>query len=253
MSTTQAVRSMVAAHDGGLRRFIERYFYFLMSLAIATIVVSGFSLTIGSRLFHAKVKPPALLWVHGAVFFGWIGLFMVQSALVRTRKVKLHKSLGWFFAGFGAAIPVLGIVITRVMSRFEISALHYDATERALFLPIPLQDMLAFTVVFGLAVLWRRRPEHHRRLMLVAACVLTAAAWGRMSAPTNVPYISFYCGVDGLILMGVLRDLVVNRRVHAVYLWCLPPLLLLQLGAIAISNNPTSWWIPIGKAFIGRV
>lgn len=253
MSTTQAVRPGIAVPITGIRRGIDRYFYFVMSLVIATVVISGFSLTIGGRLFHPQVKPPALLWVHGGVFFGWMGLFVLQSGLVRIRKVQLHRTLGLFFAAFAVAIPVLGIVITRVMSRFEISALHSDPLERAAFLPIPFQDMLAFVVVFGLAVLWRKKPEYHRRLMLIAACVLTAAAWGRMSVPSNVPYLSFYCGVDGLILMGVLRDLLVNRRVHAIYLWTLPPLVLLQLAAVAIAVQKASWWIPIGKAFIGHV
>jgi hypothetical protein len=237
----------------GLRRIVERYFYFVMSLVVATVVISGFSRTIGNGLLHPRVKPPGLLWVHGGVFFSWIALFVLQSALVRTRNVKLHKLLGWFFAAFALAIPVLGIAITRVMSRFEIGTLHYDAAERALFLPIPFQDMLAFTVLFGLAVLWRKRPEYHRRLMLVAACVLTAAAWGRMPAPTSVPYLSFYCGVDALILLGLLRDMVFIRKVHAVYLWSLPPLVLLQIGSIAIYVHKAAWWIPIGNAFIGRV
>lgn len=251
MSTTQAVRPGVALQSTGIRRAIDRYFYFVMSLVVATVVISGFSRTIGNGLLHPRVKPPALLWVHGAAFFGWMGLFILQSGLVRVRKVKLHKLLGWFFAAFALAIPVLGITITRVMSRFEISTLHRDAADRALFLPVPFQDMLAFAVLFGLAVLWRKRPEYHRRLMLIAACVLTAAAWGRMPGPSNVAYISFYSGVDALILMGVLRDLVVNRRVHAVYLWVLPPLVLLQLGAIAIYVQKAAWWIPIGRAFIG--
>lgn len=253
MSTTQAVRVGRTSQTSGLRRLIDRYFYFVMSLIVGTVVISGFSLTIGDKLFHPHVKPPALLWVHGAVFFGWMGLFIAQSGLVRIRKVALHKLFGWFFAAFALLIPILGITITRIMSRFEIVTLHSDAVERAAFLPIPFQDMLAFIVVFGLAVLWRRRPEYHRRLMLIAACVLTAAAWGRMPAPTNVPYISFYCGVDALILLGVLRDLVVNRRIHAVYLWSVPVLILFQLGAVAIYVQKPTWWIPIGNAFIGRL
>ncbi len=217
------------------------------------VVISGFSRTIGDGLLHPKVKPPALLWVHGAVFFGWLGLFILQSGLIRIRKIRIHKLMGWFFAAFALAIPVLGLVITRVMSRFEIGTLHYDPNDRALFLPIPFQDMLAFTVVFSLAVLWRKRPEYHRRLMLISACVLTAAAWGRMPGPISVPYISFYCGVDALILMGVLRDWFVNRKVHAVYLWSVPPLVLFQLAAMAIYSHKAAWWLPIGNAFIGRV
>lgn len=251
MSTAQVVQTAGALHPVGFRRLVERHFYFFMSLLIAVVVVAGFSRTMGQKLFHPQIKPPGLLWVHGAVFFGWLGLFILQSALVRTRNVKVHKQLGWYFAGFGVIIPILGVLTTRVMARFEIGTLHVDAIERTGFLAIPLQDMVAFAVAFTLAILWRKRPEYHRRLILIATCVLTAAAWGRMPLLINIPYISFYFGVDALILMGVMRDLIVSRRVHTVYLCYLPPLVLLQLGTIAIAANRPEWWLRIGHAFIG--
>jgi hypothetical protein len=140
-------------------------------------------------------------------------------------------------------------VITRVMSRFEIAFLHANPIERSAFLPIPFLDMAFFVIPFGLAIWWRKRPEHHRRLMLFAACVLTAAAFGRFLP--DVPYLSFYAGVDALIMIGVLRDIAVDRRVHPVYVWLLPPYVLLQLGALFIYSHRPEWWLRIGNAFIG--
>jgi hypothetical protein len=91
---------------------------------------------------------------------------------------------------------------------------------RDAFLIIPLSDMAAFAICFGLAILWRKVPERHRRLMLIATCVLTGAAFGRI--PVMHSPLSFYGGVDGLILLGVLRDLAVSHRIHTVYLAALP-------------------------------
>jgi hypothetical protein len=253
MSTTQALHTGSTVRPLGFRGFTERYFYLFMSLLTAVVVVYGFSRTIGPRLFYPRIQPPALLWIHGTVFFAWLGLFTLQSALVRTRNVKIHRRLGWYVAGIGAAIPLLGVAITRVMALFEINTLHRDVLERTAHLTIPLQDMAAFTAAFGLAILWRRRPEYHRRLILIATCVLTAAAWGRLPFMRYVPFFHFYAGVDALILLGVLRDLIVNRRVHAVYRWALPPIMLLQLEALTIYTHRSAWWLPIGKAFLGRV
>jgi hypothetical protein len=251
MSTTQVLHAAGSVRPVGFRTWVDRYFYFFMSLLAAVVVVYGFSHTISQALLHPGIRPPALLWVHGAVFFGWLGLFILQSALVRTRNVKVHKRLGWYFAGVGAAIPVLGVAITRVMSLFEINTRHYVVVERLGFLAIPLQDMVAFTAAFGLAILWRKRPEYHRRLVLIATCTLTAAAWGRLPVLINLPYISFYAGVDALIVLGVFRDFIVNRRVHAIYLSFLPPLVLLQLGTVAIAQHRPEWWMRIGRAFLG--
>jgi hypothetical protein len=169
--------------------------------------------------------------------------------LVRLRKVSVHKFIGWGIAVIGAVIPVLGISITRVMSRFDITFLHEDPIAESAFLPVPFLDMAFFLIAFGLAIWWRKRPEYHRRLILFAACVLTAAAFARFRL--HVPYLSFYAGVDTLIMIDVLRDLAVDRRVHPVYGCLLPPYVLLQLGAVFIVVHQPDWWLRIGNAFIG--
>ncbi len=93
----------------------------------------------------------------------------------------------------------------------------------ALFFTVSVQDMISF----GLAFWWRTRPEFHRRLMFVATCALTSAAFARIPW---VPGRWFYTGVDCLILLGVVRDLMTMKRIHPVYLWGLP---LMMLGQIA--------------------
>src|SRR5215469_7133896 len=141
MATMQSVRPSRSAVVSKVSQFLKRQFYLLMSLLVAGVVIYGFSKTIVAGLLRPAVKPPALLWVHGVVYFAWIGLFVLQSVLVRMRKVSVHKFLGWGFVVIGAMVPVLGIVITRVMSRFEIAFLHADPIERSAFLTIPFLDM----------------------------------------------------------------------------------------------------------------
>ena len=118
-----------------------------------------------------------------------------------------------------------------------------------LFRSIPMWDMIAFTVTFWLAVYWRKRPEFHRRLMLVATCTLTAAAFGRFPFP--IAYDYFYGGVDSLILLGVMRDLIVNRRVHPVYLYVLPVFVVGQAAVIYTSDHNLQYWARISHAILG--
>src|SRR5450432_2501447 len=77
------------------KTFLSRYFYFSMSLLLAALVVWGFSRTVETNLFHASPPRPLLLWIHGAAFSTWIVFFILQSALVRTKKVSIHRLLGW--------------------------------------------------------------------------------------------------------------------------------------------------------------
>ena len=223
-----------------LRTAVATYFYFFMSLLIAGVVVYGFSHTVDHFLIHAVPVRPWILYMHGAVFSGWVVLFIVQSALVRVRKVQIHRTLGWFGVGLGTIIPVLGLSTAITMDRFNIA--HFHEAEASPFLAIQLNDVICFAVLFTLAVLWRRKPELHRRLILMASCVLTSAAFARFPF---VPLHMTYWFVDGLILLGVLRDLIVNRRVHRVYLCALPLLIITQNTAMHLFFAAPRGWVRI--------
>lgn len=226
---------------------LEKYFYFLMSLLIAGVVVYGFSHTVDQNLIHPAVPRPLVLYVHAAIFSAWVILFIVQTALVRTRNVRLHRRLGWFGVGLGIAIPILGVWTAVTMARFNLRQFHSAHAEADLI--IPLFDIAAFTVTFGLAVYWRRRPEFHRRLMLVASCGLTAAAFGRFPADI-IPPGFFYAGVDSLIVLGLLRDLIVDRRVHRVYLYALPALLVGQSIVMYTNMLALPYWLRFAHAIL---
>lgn len=224
--------------------FLNQYFYFFMSLLIAVIVVWGFSHTIDQNLIHATPVRPWILYLHGAVFSGWVVFFIVQSSLVRMHKVRVHRTLGWLGLAWGVAIVVLGISTAITMTRFKVHILH--VTDAAQFLVVPLWDIVCFTVAFTLAILWRKRPEFHRRMMLIATCVLTAAAFGRFPAL----FTWFYAGVDLLIFLGVIRDLIVTRRVHPVYLYALPALIVGQSFVMHLVNTSSPQWLKIADAIL---
>jgi hypothetical protein len=226
-------------------RLLDQYFYFAMSVLIAAVVVAGFSRTVDQRLFHPAVTPPSVLWVHGVVFSAWVLFFILQSGLVRMRKVRWHRTLGWFGVALGAAVLILGVTTTIVMHRFQYFQLHRETAIRSI--SIPLWDMVCFAGTFGLAIAWRKKPEYHRRLLLVATCALTAAAFGRLPHSLLGPR-GFYAGVDVLILLGVARDLIVTRSVHRVYLVALPAFIAGQTF-VALSLT-TVWWYRIAKGIL---
>jgi hypothetical protein len=161
-------------------------------------------------------------------------------------RTRWHRTIGWFGLALGIAVFGLGVSSTIVMHRFEFLTLH-QGQNAIVYSSIPLWDMLCFAVVFSLAILWRKKLEYHRRLMLIASCVLTAAAWGRL--PESVlPGLWFYAGVDLLILMGAARDLLVNRKIHRVYLIVLP---LLISGQIVIAQITfTESWKRLAHAIL---
>jgi hypothetical protein len=227
--------------------WLDKYFYFSMSLLVAAIVVWGFSHTVEQNLFHASPPRPLLLLFHGAVFSAWVLFFILQSTLVRTHNVKWHRFFGWFGAGLAAAMVALGVTTSIVMGRFDIHTLHETSVDA--FLIIPWYDMVAFATLFSLAVFWRKKSELHRRLIFIATCGLLDAAFGRIDYIFN-HNLYFWC-LDGVILLGVVRDLVVNRRIHKVYLVSLPVLIVCQVFVVHTYASASAWWLRIADGVLG--
>jgi len=228
-------------------KLLQNYFYFSMSLLIAAAVVYGFSHTVNENLIHPSPARPFILYLHAAIFTGWLLFFIFQSALLRTHNVRLHRQAGWFGAGLGAAIPIVGVATAVAMTRFNL--LHQRFPDGDAFLIVPLWDVSAFIVPFALAIYWRKKPEFHRRLMLVATCALTAAGFGRFPHYL-LPDHMFYAGVDILIFLGVVRDLIVNRRIHPVYLYALPAFILGQIFVVYTYTHSSPWWMTTAHAIL---
>jgi hypothetical protein len=146
----------------------------------------------------------------------------------------------------GIAIPIVGVGTAIAMTRFRIREGGAEALPGII---VPLWDMVAFTVAFALAFGWRGRPEVHRRLMLIASCALTAAAFGRFPSPL-IADTWFYAGVDLLVLIGAARDLVVTGRVHPVYRYALPILVVGQLLAMSPTVRNSTPWLRFAQALI---
>jgi hypothetical protein len=113
---------------------------------------------------------------------------------------------------------------------------------------VPFNDIVCFTAAFALAIYWRKKPEYHRRLVLIASCALTAAGWGRF--PGSFFQNFFYAGVDSLIFLGVVRDWIVNRRVHVVYKYALPAIMVAQTFVIYTVTTNQSYWLKISNAIL---
>jgi FtsH-binding integral membrane protein len=217
------------------KTFLTRYFYLSMGLVMAGLVVWGFSRTVEDHLFHANPPKPVLLWIHGAAFSTWIVFYIAQSVLVRVHKVSVHRLIGWFGAGLATVMVPLGCTVAIVMTRFDDTVLHQKDVDQ--FLSIPFTDMIIFGALIAMAIYWRKKPEYHRRLIFIATCELMDAALGRFDFWFN--HNIFYVGLDLLIVLGMLRDWVVDGRVNKVYLYALPAMIVLQNLAIYLWRaNP---------------
>jgi hypothetical protein len=232
-------------------------FHFVMALLMLAAVIYGFSQTIDDNLLHPSIPRPRLLYVHAALFSAWIALYILQTGLIASGNTVLHRRLGAAWVAVGAALPIVAIAVGIVMRRFRV--IHGESSDIT-FIGIILWDAVAFGTLFLLAVLCRRRPEYHRRLMFLATCSLMTGPVSRFPLVTHYfPSTNFfgydliggYTGVVALVLIAMTRDLIVQHRVHVVYRVALPLMLIGQALACAMSDYPSALWTATARKLIG--
>ena len=228
-----------------LRRFLQRNFYLVMALLVLAAVLTGFGRTVDANLFHPDRPRPAIMWVHAALFSSWVMLFLAQAALARSRRLQWHRRLGIAAGVLGCLIPPLGIGTALFMTHWR----QVQEADGLAFLAVSFYDMAAFGANFAMAMACRKQPEWHKRFMLMAHCSLTSAAFARFPAAL-MPGPFFYIAVDGLILLGVLRDWLIDRRVHAAYLRTLPCMMLGQAAAMYLYLAAPPWWVELMRSLV---
>jgi len=199
------------------RRRNDHLFFGGMALVIAALVFAGFSRSFYLwPWFHGRPLTPFRI-VHGVLFSAWILLFFVQTSLVAAARTDIHRRLGVAGALLAAVMVLVGTGLAVAGARQGHAPPGLDPHR---FLAIPLFDMLVFPVLVGAAIYFRRRPETHKRLMLLATVSLVAAAAARLPTALAAAGPLFYFGVvDALLLAGVAYDLITRGKVHPAYLW----------------------------------
>jgi hypothetical protein len=146
----------------------HRWYYTAVGLGVIVAAVAGFapSLVYPER----RLGPISLLAaVHGLAATAWVVLFIAQSWLVAARRTAVHRRLGWVAVGIAVAMLVLGYltVIEQTRRGYDLSGdlnIKVDPAGEAVF---PLGDLVTFAVLVGAALWHRRRPELHKRLMVL--------------------------------------------------------------------------------------
>jgi hypothetical protein len=150
------------------------------------------------------------------LFTAWVVLFVVQTALVASRRVALHRRLGVAGAALAAAMVVAGTSIAIATAARGSAPPGMDPLA---FLAIPLFDMILFGGFVTAALVLRRDKETHKRLMLLAYVSIVVAAIARLPGILSAGPPAFF-GLSFLfVVAAAIYDFLSRRRVHKVYLW----------------------------------
>ncbi len=211
-------RISASSRSAWIARSADHVFYRALAIAIAAAIFYGFATTYYLKQFFGTPPLPRIIHIHAAIFTSWVVLFVVQTSLVASGRTDLHRKLGVAGAALAVAMVVSGFVAAVAVARlghFD-GGLNQDPLES---LVINLLSLFVFATFFVAALYFRRRPELHKRLMLLATTGgLIAAAVGRWPVFAERPAASLPV-ILAFILAGPLYDAFTRRRVHPVYVW----------------------------------
>ena len=199
---------------------INRRFYTWFVVCAFLIIFAGFAHTFYLRLVFETTALPLLLHLHGFLFTTWFVLFFVQARLVAHHRVDLHRKLGVMGALLAPLCTAVAIRVSFNAGRRSFLAHPASLTNLAQPFAMDFGTSLMFLILVATALYLRRRPDIHKRVMVLACCSLLLPAIGR------IPFVFEAVGMWGLVaiteippLMCILYDTIKHRRLHPAFGW----------------------------------
>ncbi len=184
-------------------------------------VLTGFSTTFIIPLGKGTFKAPVIIYVHGALAFSWICLFITQSFLIQNSNFTQHRLLG-----FLGAVIATGITITLIpVGLYQVQKdLGHGLGQTAISSIVgTITSAIIFISLVIAGILKRHEPFTHKRLMLLATILLLWPAWFRFRHIfPYVPNPEIWFAIvlaDSLIIISLIWDKITNGKVNPTLLY----------------------------------
>jgi hypothetical protein len=185
-------------------REIERKLYIGTAILFPLVVLAGYFKSYYFSVLFPEVPSVAntLVHAHGLVMSAWVLYFVAQVALIRTKNVKLHMTMG--MAGVVLAAIVIVVGMATAYDAQLVRGAAPPGINPHMFFIFPASDMTLFAVLFSAAVYFRKRPAIHKPLMLLTAINFMPAALFRIPAVRPEYMVWFAFGVPAAAAIAVL-------------------------------------------------
>jgi hypothetical protein len=226
-----------------------RYFYFHMALACTAVAFIGFAPTYWVPLASGKFSATPVVHLHGLVFFTWSLFFSFQTWVAASGRIARHRELGLIGVSLATTMVIMAFLVS--VNMMKQSAAVGQADAGIAFAIVPLSGLLFFGVVFALGVANSRRPEIHKRLMLLAGISILDAAVARWfltflappgppgPPPVQVTILPAFVAYV-LLLIAIIHDWRTRGKPHPVYV---------VGGAALIAVKLLNWPVSVSPAW----
>lgn len=221
----------------------DRRLFAAVAVLFPIVVLIGFARTYYLKFAFGNSPVPSLLvHLHGLVMTLWVGYFIAQVWLIRSKNVRLHMKVGMLGIALAIAILFVGFFTMISAAKYGSPSTPPDVVPLA-FLAVPFFDLLMFAGLFGAAIYFRNRPANHKRLMLLTVLNFLPPAVGRIpieSFQTLGPL--FFFGVPAALAIGLLvHDTWRNGKLNVVFL--VGSLIMIASYPVRIILSGTDVWM----------
>jgi hypothetical protein len=235
---------------------MSRHFFIAATVAIALVVLAGFSYSTYARLQLGDLRfgGPSLtpmVRIHAALSIAWIVLLVAQTRLVAANGIRLHRQMGTLGGLLAVVMVVLGWFVGVTATRRGARAVAPSEVPLVLgFFVLVVQELTVFTILTGLALWLRKKAAFHKRLMLIGTLALIPAATTRPLEPGSLPMALAMFGVPEAIFVGALcwHDWRTVGRVHRATAWGGGLLLVTAVSRTWVGT--TEPWLAFAKAIV---
>ncbi|HEY6454692.1 MAG TPA: hypothetical protein VIY90_05350 [Steroidobacteraceae bacterium] len=197
----------------------DHRFFSAMAIAASIAILAGFSRSYFIKAFTLAPPLPLFVHVHAALFASWLLLFVTQTLLAARKRLTLHRRLGVAGAILAVLLVVGGVATAIVAARAGYRGVPgQEARDPQIFLIVPLRDITLFAIFAAAGLGLRRKPQIHKRLMLLAVTgALMPAGVSRLPGMSHFPPL---IGITLLLFLLAcpVYDFVRQRRLYASYL-----------------------------------
>jgi hypothetical protein len=184
----------------------------------------GFVPTYWAPMVEGTLKADPVVHIHGIVFFAWTVYFVFQTWLAASGQVARHRMTGLIGVSLATAMLIFGVMMA-IHSMQGTAAIGQRAFGET-FAVVPLTNIAFFVIVIITALANTRRPEWHKRLMLLGAISILGPAVARwfivyLAPSVKPPPVAYTAGPEMvaclLLIIPLLHDWRSRGRPHAVY------------------------------------
>lgn len=225
--------------------------------AFLVITVVGFVSDLGPY-FSEQPRQPLIVHVHAVLTTIWLLILTAQVLLVELDKPALHRKLGWFAAGWAALLTVVA-----TLGELQHQALFVDQQEvfghvpgrSSGFISISLGGVFCFALLTLWAILLRKNPAAHRRVMLVANIAIVTPGFARMARnvfawqpTTQLGFFFMFHAATVLLLAGMLLWDVKKGRVMQQF--AISAFIVLVYDVVSVQLFTSPGWNQLAQGWI---